>query len=288
MIGLPLHLRSMEVFKRIGDECGGFIAADKSPSHEMQWARILVRCVDREFPSTAHMLWGRVVIPFMQVVSAGSFNEKGSSREGEEVGGTDRDLSHGSQREKVEQLRLQQGESDVSTCGGDPTLCPAVFYEAGDAVEGRVGSADGRVREGDVISLNKLDSPALRPSIGPNGPVNGVILGLSQLSGERQGPFKETQEELGCDSRPNVTYGVKGAGFGLVGPVAAEGGDLNGEGISRGISSPRARAQSPGVEKGLGDADLLVLGEVPSASCPRAQMFSLESGAFVVELSSTN
>ena len=155
-------------------------------------------------------------------------------------------------------------------------------------MEGRIGSADGRVREGDVISLNKLDSPALRPSIGPNGPVNGVILGLSQLSGEMQGPFKETQEELGCDSRPNVTYGVKGAGFGLVGPVAAEGGDLNGEGISRGISSPRARAQSPGVEKGLGDADLLVLGEVPSASCPRAQMFSLESGAFVVELSSTN
>ena len=103
--------------------------------------------------------------------------------------------------------------------------------------------------------------------------------GLSQLSGKRQGPFKETQEELGRDSRPNVTYGVKGVGFGLVGPVAAKEGDLTGEGIS----SPRARAQSPGVEKGLGDADLLVLGEVPSASRPRAQMFSSESGAFVVE-----
>ena len=85
----------------------------------------------------------------------------------------------------MEQLRLQQGESDVSTCGGDPTLCPAVFYEAGDAVEGRVGSADGRVREGDVISLNKLHSPDLGPSIGPNEPIHGVFLGLSQLSGER-------------------------------------------------------------------------------------------------------
>ncbi|RVW23507.1 hypothetical protein CK203_090737 [Vitis vinifera] len=150
VIGLPLHLRSMEVFKRIGDECGGFIAADKSPSHEMQWARILV-------------------------VPAGSFSEEGSSREGEEVGGTDRDLSRGSQREKVEQLRLQQGESDVSACGGDPTLCPAVFYEAGDAVEGRVGSADGRVREGNVISLNKLDNPALGPSIGPTGQSMGCF-----------------------------------------------------------------------------------------------------------------
>ncbi|RVW80725.1 hypothetical protein CK203_053943 [Vitis vinifera] len=45
--------------------------------------------------------------------------------------------------------------------------------------------------------------------------------------------------------------------LGLVGPVAAEGGDLNGEGIS----SPRARAQLPEVEKGSGDADLLVRGK---------------------------
>ena len=120
----------------------------------------------------------------------------------------------------------------MSACGGDSTPCPAVIYEAGDAVEGRVGSADGWVREGDGIFLNKLESPALGPSIGPKGPAHGVSLGLSQLSGLRQGPFKETQEELGCDLRPNVTYGEKGEGFGPVGPVAAEGGDLNGEGIS--------------------------------------------------------
>ncbi|RVX04946.1 putative ribonuclease H protein [Vitis vinifera] len=125
VIGLPLHLRSSEVFKRIGDECGGFIAADKSPLHEMQWARLLV-------------------------VPVGCFSGEGSSREGEETGGTVCDLSCGSQREKVEQLRLQQGESAVSACGGDSTLCPAVFYEGGDAVEGRVGSADGRAEGGDL------------------------------------------------------------------------------------------------------------------------------------------
>ena len=134
---------------------------------------------------------------------------------------------------------MQQVVSAVSARGGVSTLCPAVFYEAGDAVEGRVGSADGRVREGDGIFLNKLESPAFGPSIGPKGPAHGVSLGLSHLSGFRQGPFKETQEKLGCVLRPNVTYGEKGEGFGPVGPVAAEGGDLNGEGIS----SPRARAQ---------------------------------------------
>ena len=167
----------------------------------------------------------------------------------------------------------------MSACGGDSTLCPVVLYEAGDAVEGRVGSADGRVREGDGIFLNKLESPALGPSIGPKGPAHGVSLGLPQLSGLRQGSFKGTQEDLGCDLRPNVSYGEKGEGFGSVGPDAAEGGDLNGEGFS----SPRARAQSPGVEKGSGVADSLVRGEAPSASRPSAQLFSSERRAFTVE-----
>ncbi|RVW53836.1 Trafficking protein particle complex II-specific subunit 120-like [Vitis vinifera] len=172
-----------------------------------------------------------------EVVPAGSFSGEGSSRVGEEAGGTVRELSRGSQREKVEQLRLQQGESAVSACGGVSTLCPAVLYVAGDEVEGRVGSADG------------------------------------------QGSFKGTQEDLGCDLRPNVSYGEKGEGFGSVGPDAAEGGDLNGEGFS----SPRARAQSPGVEKGSGVADSLVRGEAPSASRPSAQLFSSERRAFIVE-----
>ena len=174
---------------------------------------------------------------------------------------------------------MQQGESAVSACGGGSILCPAVIYEAGDAVEGKVGSADGRVREGDGIFLNKLESPAFGPSIGPKGPVHGVSLGLFHLSGSRLGPFKETQEVLGCDLRPNVSFGEKGEGFGPVGPAAAEGGDLNGEGIS----SPRARAQSPEVEKGSGDVDLLVRGEAPSASRPTAKTSSSERQAFIVE-----
>ncbi|RVW56446.1 hypothetical protein CK203_072540 [Vitis vinifera] len=247
---LVLERWNPEVFKRIGDECGGFIAADESSLNEMQWARLLVRCVDREMPSTAHIvvgsgcyslqLWWESSPWFTQVVPAGSFSGEGSSRVGEEAGGTVRELSRGSQREKVEQLRLQQGESAVSACGGVSTLCPAVLYPSSWA--------------------------KYRPK-GPKGPAHGVSLGLSQVSGLRQWSFKGTQEDLGCDLRPNVSYGEKGEGFGSVGPDAAEGGDLNGEGFS----SPRARAQSPGVEKGSGVADSLVRGKQPSASRPSAQ-----------------
>ena len=44
VVGLPLHLWSLEVFKSIGEGCGGFIAVDEGTKSmsEMQWARILV------------------------------------------------------------------------------------------------------------------------------------------------------------------------------------------------------------------------------------------------------
>ncbi|RVW80726.1 hypothetical protein CK203_053942 [Vitis vinifera] len=74
----------------IGDECGGFIAADKSPLHEMQWARLLVTCVDRELPSTAHIVVGVGllfpstlvgVFPLVHTSGAcGMFQRGGSSR----------------------------------------------------------------------------------------------------------------------------------------------------------------------------------------------------------------
>ncbi|RVW33333.1 putative ribonuclease H protein [Vitis vinifera] len=198
--GMRIFKENVLVLERWNPEVGVFT---RSPRQKDVWIR--------EMPSTAILLWGRVVIPFnfvesspwfTQVVPAGSFSGEGSLRVGEEAGGT--------VRNSVVEVKGRRG------CSG-----------------GRVGSADGQVREGDGFFLNKLESPALGPS----------------------------------------------EGFGPVGPDAAEGGDLNGEGFS----SPRARAQSPGVEKGSGDADSLVRGEAPSASRPSAQIFSSERRAFIVE-----
>ena len=49
MVGLPLHLWSSEVFKLIGDSCGGFIVVDEDTDSmaELQCARILVNVVVR-------------------------------------------------------------------------------------------------------------------------------------------------------------------------------------------------------------------------------------------------
>ncbi|RVX03355.1 5'-3' exoribonuclease 3 [Vitis vinifera] len=102
VVGLPLHLWSLEVFKSIGDGCGGFIAVDEGTKSmsEMQWARILVKRVDWEVPSSVHIvlgtgcfalhLWWESAPWFSQVVPAGSSSRKGGLRAGEEVDGSHR------------------------------------------------------------------------------------------------------------------------------------------------------------------------------------------------------
>ena len=55
VVGLSLHLWSLEVFKRIGDGCGGFVAVDEdtgSLSPERSYLILLI------------LLWGRVAILF--------------------------------------------------------------------------------------------------------------------------------------------------------------------------------------------------------------------------------
>ena len=54
VIGLPLHLWSREVFKRIGDCCGGFVAVDEETTlfSQLQWAQILVKDSGMKWPGS--------------------------------------------------------------------------------------------------------------------------------------------------------------------------------------------------------------------------------------------
>ena len=60
VVGLPLHLWSREVFKRIGDGCRGFVAMDEDTNSltELQWAQILVKRAVRVLPNTAQVVVG--------------------------------------------------------------------------------------------------------------------------------------------------------------------------------------------------------------------------------------
>ena len=60
LVGLPLHLWKMEVLKKIGDACGGFVAIDKNTEGrmELRWARILIKSTGAPRPSTVNILEG--------------------------------------------------------------------------------------------------------------------------------------------------------------------------------------------------------------------------------------
>ena len=58
VVGLPLHYWSGEMFKRIGDCCGGFVEVDEETKNlsQLQWARILVKNGEKFFPGTMHLV----------------------------------------------------------------------------------------------------------------------------------------------------------------------------------------------------------------------------------------
>ena len=61
VVGLPLHLWSREVFKSIGERCGGFIAVDEDTAFfsELQWARILVKAPGKIKQGTLQVIAGK-------------------------------------------------------------------------------------------------------------------------------------------------------------------------------------------------------------------------------------
>ncbi|KAL6349008.1 hypothetical protein AAG906_033664 [Vitis piasezkii] len=94
VVGLPLHLWNREVFKLIGDGCGGFIAVDDKTDSmtKLQWARLLVKM-------------------------AGSLLGKGATVDEVETGSGSRAVCRGSVLEKDVQPKEQAGVQVEPPCG---------------------------------------------------------------------------------------------------------------------------------------------------------------------------
>ena len=61
IVGLPLHLWTCDVLRKIEDGCGGYLATDEETTRRtnvLLWARILVKAEGRERPSTVNILSG--------------------------------------------------------------------------------------------------------------------------------------------------------------------------------------------------------------------------------------
>ena len=60
VVGLPLHLWTGEILKKIGDNCGGFVALDEGTASktELLWARLLVKINSNVKPASVNLLAG--------------------------------------------------------------------------------------------------------------------------------------------------------------------------------------------------------------------------------------
>ncbi|RVW51474.1 hypothetical protein CK203_084032 [Vitis vinifera] len=129
VVGLPLHLWSREVFKLIGDGCGGLINVDEETFSmaNLQWARLLVRVKGRDFPSSVQLvegsgcysiqLWWEVQPWYSQVMPAGSGCRKGDTETEDEEGSGLGDVCRGNVLEKEAQLVEQMGIQSEPPCG---------------------------------------------------------------------------------------------------------------------------------------------------------------------------
>ena len=62
-MGLPVHLWSKKILKRIRESCGGFIAVDESTGFmtELSWAKMLVKVDGRILPNSIEVVEERKV-----------------------------------------------------------------------------------------------------------------------------------------------------------------------------------------------------------------------------------
>ena len=60
MVGLPLHLWTGEILKKVGDSCGVFVALDEGTASktDLLWARILVKMNSNVMPDSINLLAG--------------------------------------------------------------------------------------------------------------------------------------------------------------------------------------------------------------------------------------
>ncbi|RVW98940.1 Transposon TX1 uncharacterized 149 kDa protein [Vitis vinifera] len=99
VVGLPLHLWSREVFKRIGDCCGGFVAVDEETTlfSQLQWARILVKDSGMKWPGSMQVeagnsrwelcLWWEATPRVLQAGSCSWMQTRSEWEVRDEVGG---------------------------------------------------------------------------------------------------------------------------------------------------------------------------------------------------------
>ena len=234
VVGLPLHLWSPEILRRIGDVCGGFVDEDKETvlRKEMKWARLLVKTEGKARPSTVNILEGPrsyelqiwwEILPWVTGVYpvASRVAEKVQEEEDEVVTRAARRVSLLSPSCNDDGLWEQRSGSE-NVIGSGQFGAGVVSFVSGALMKSRNGVQEvgGRIKragfgcQGDALvqQTGRADGPTTKCSGAVNpGPMSTGPTGQRKTSGLLTGPF------LKQDERPIA--GTSGSG-GLMGPVS--------------------------------------------------------------------
>ncbi|RVX15173.1 putative serine/threonine protein kinase IRE4 [Vitis vinifera] len=181
VVGLPLHCWSEEMFKSIGDCCGGLVKVDEDTKNlsQLQWARILVKNSGNFFPGTLNLvvksfcyavpLWWEVqprvstVEPMMNLRwrEGERMREKGNeeSRAGNS-GGEEKEGWRAAEADGSGAVRKRTGKEK---CDGDKMGASADGLAGYSKEEGEVGSSEKDCVDG--LDRCKFGYEVTQPSI---------------------------------------------------------------------------------------------------------------------------
>ncbi|KAL6327375.1 hypothetical protein AAG906_018977 [Vitis piasezkii] len=244
VVGLPLHLWSREVFKLIGDGCGGLINVDENTFSmaNLQWARLLVRVEGRDFPSSVQLvegsgcysiqLWWEVQPWYSQVMPAGSGCRKGDTETEDEEGSGLGDVCRGNVLEKEAQLVEQMGIQSEPPCGSSSKGATVLSMEPaarGPGVEETYGE-DRLENRGQGAGKGVIrGGVGLGPAAIKVGPDSGEAQFRSRLGVMKSSPDREEAQlfgleeakpiilkgwQMGCEEKP---FYIKGSLVGWAG-----------------------------------------------------------------------
>ena len=148
--GLPVSLWDRDILRRVGEECGGFLAVDTQTEklEELQWASILVKLNGEELPNVVEIwveevcyvyvltLWWEVR-PLMRIFAAGKCGKKVGAEK--EVGG---EVFARARKRMMEEDDDSWLEALVQSADGTPgqmsgSGCPSVLIWSHDGSLGR-------------------------------------------------------------------------------------------------------------------------------------------------------
>ena len=151
VVGLPLHLWTPEILRKLGDACGGFVALDKNTEMktEVKWARMLIKMVSKSRPSVVNILegpyfelqiwwevspWVTGVYPVSSWVEAKNSEEEeeGVVRAAKRVGFSRQNSNNEGQSVQVRKTKLGKRLG--------PVEADAVFSVSGAVLNGRGGA----------------------------------------------------------------------------------------------------------------------------------------------------